>query len=129
MSVIGLCQFTGVVQFLKAGSLPSELKKERTWQTRSDPFDGFWDELRDNLAVNPGFEAKTLFDDLQRRFPGKFSDGQLRTLQRRVKCWRALEGPSQEIFFPRKNKKGISLIANPLILLASPTGFEPVSPP
>ena len=60
-------------KYSKAGWLPSELKKERTWQTRSDPFDGFWDELRGNLAANPGFEAKTLFDDLQRRFPGRFS--------------------------------------------------------
>lgn len=93
-------------KYLKAGWLPSELKKERTWQTRSDPFDGFWDGLRDNLAANPGFEAKTLFDDLQRRFPGQFSDGQLRTLQRRVKCWRALEGPSQEIFFPQLHHPG-----------------------
>lgn len=93
-------------KYSKAGCLPSELKKERTWQTRSDPFDGFWDELRDNLSANPGFEAKTLFDDLQRRFPGHFSDGQLRTLQRRVKCWRALEGPSQEIFFPQLHYPG-----------------------
>ena len=93
-------------KYSKAGWLPSELKKARTWQTRSDPFDGFWDELRDNLATNPGFEAKTLFDDLQRRFPGQFSDGQLRTLQRRVKCWRALEGPSQEIFFPQLHHPG-----------------------
>jgi len=93
-------------KYSKAGCLPSELKKERTWQTRSDPFDGFWDELRDNLSANPGFEAKTLFDDLQRRFPGYFSDGQLRTLQRRVKCWRALEGPSQEIFFPQLHHPG-----------------------
>lgn len=93
-------------KYSKAGWLPGELKKERTWQTRSDPFVGFWDELRDNLATNPGFEAKTLFDDLQRRFPGQFSDGQLRTLQRRVKCWRALEGPSQEIFFPQMHHPG-----------------------
>lgn len=93
-------------KYLQAGLLPSELKKTRTWQTRSDPFDGIWDELRDNLAANPGFEAKTLFDDLQRRFPGRFSDGQLRTLQRRVKCWRALEGPSQEIFFPQLHQPG-----------------------
>lgn len=93
-------------KYLKAGELPSELRKERTWRTRSDPFEGFWDELRDNLAANPGFEAKTLFDDLQRRFPGRFSDGQLRTLQRRFKCWRALEGPSQEIFFPQVHHPG-----------------------
>ncbi len=93
-------------KYVNVGRLPSELKKERTWQTRADPFEGIWDELREKLAANPGFEAKTLFVDLQNRFPGKFSDGQLRTLQRRVKCWRALEGPSQETFFPQVHYPG-----------------------
>lgn len=93
-------------KYLKTGRLPSELKKERTWQTRIDPFEDIWDDVRYNLASNPGFEAKTLFDDLQRRFPCKFSDGQLRTLQRRVKHWRALEGPSKEIFFPQTHHPG-----------------------
>jgi len=93
-------------KYLKAGKLPSELKKERTWRTRVDPFEGIWDEVRENLEINPGLEAKTLFEDLQVRFPGKFSDGQLRTLQRKVKCWRGLEGPSQEIFFPQLHRPG-----------------------
>ena len=93
-------------KYLKTGWLPSELKQERSWRTRADPFEDIWDEVRDNLASNPGFEAKTLFDDLQNRFPGQFSDGQLRTLQRRVKRWRALEGPSQEIFFPQIHRPG-----------------------
>ena len=93
-------------KYLKTGKLPSELKKERTWRTRPDPFEDIWDEIREKLAVNPGLEAKTIFDDLQARLPGKFSDGQLRTLQRRIKRWRALEGPSQEIFFPQLHHPG-----------------------
>lgn len=93
-------------KYLQAGRLPSELTKERSWRTRTDPFEDHWVEVRDHLAINPGFEAKTLFDDLQTRFPGKFSDGQLRTLQRRIKRWRALEGPSQEIFFPQLHHPG-----------------------
>ena len=43
--------------------------------------------------------AKTLVENLQRRYPGRFQDGQLRTLQRRVKIWRGLAGPAREIFF------------------------------
>jgi hypothetical protein len=58
------------------------------------------------LRLNPGLEAKTLFEDLQRRYPGRFQDGQLRTLQRKVKAWRALEGPSKEVFFPQQHKPG-----------------------
>jgi hypothetical protein len=93
-------------KYLKTGKLPSELLKSREWRTRTDPFVVIWDEIRERLTINPGLEAKTLFDDLQRRFPGKFPDGQLRTLQRRIKCWRALEGPSQEIFFPQLHHPG-----------------------
>jgi hypothetical protein len=30
---------------------------------------------------------------------GQFADGQLRTLQRRIKVWRSSEGPAKEEFF------------------------------
>ena len=93
-------------KYVKAGRLPSELMTEHTWRTRTDPFEAHWEEVRENLAENPGLEAKTLFEDLQRRFPDTFSDGQLRTLQRRVKRWRALEGPSKEAFFPQLHHPG-----------------------
>jgi len=65
------------------GKLPSDIKIEHTWQTREDPFSYVWEEIEGKLDNNPGLEAKTLFGDLQRRYPGTFSDGQLRTLQRR----------------------------------------------
>ena len=58
------------------------------------------------MRLNPGLEAKTLFDDLQRRFPGRFADGQLRTLQRQVKRWRALDGPAKEVFFAQVHHPG-----------------------
>ena len=93
-------------KYVHAGKLPSELRQERTWRTRADPFEQAWAELREMLAASPGLEAKTLFEDLQVRFPGRFSDGQLRTLQRRVKRWRALEGPSKETFFPQLHRSG-----------------------
>jgi hypothetical protein len=53
------------------------------------------------LDSNDGIEAKTLFEVLQREHPGKYQDGQLRTFQRRVKLWRALKGPGNEVFFPQ----------------------------
>ena len=88
------------------GKLPSEIKVDHTWRTREDPFTEVWEEVKGKLKINPGFEAKTLFEDLQRRYPGDFADGQLRTLQRRVKIWRALEGPAKEVFFPQVHKPG-----------------------
>ncbi len=88
------------------GKLPSEIKVEHTWRTREDPFNEVWDETEEKLEINPGLEAKTLFEDLQRRYPGKFSDGKLRTLQRRVKVWRATKGPAKEVFFPQEHHPG-----------------------
>ena len=47
-----------------------------------------------------------MFEHLQRVYPGRFQDGQLRTLQRKVKQWRATEGPSREVFFPQQHHAG-----------------------
>ena len=88
------------------GRLPSEIERLRAYRTREDPFAGIWEEVRERLEVCPGLEAKTLFDDLVRRYPGRFGEGQLRTLQRRVKLWRVLEGPGREVYFPQQHRPG-----------------------
>ena len=93
-------------KYCQAGRLPSELKAPHTWSTRPDAFAEVWEELCTHLESNPGLEAKTLFEDLQRRYPGRFEDGQLRTLQRRIKRWRALEGPAKEVYFPQQYVPG-----------------------
>jgi hypothetical protein len=79
---------------------------DRDWRTRVDPFAEVWPELELLLQANPGLEGKTLFADLQRRFPGRFEDGQLRTLQRRIKQWRAVQGPPREVFFDQRHHPG-----------------------
>jgi hypothetical protein len=93
-------------KYRSLGKMPHELGVDHFWRTREDPFNDFWAWVEENLKINPGLEAKTLFEDLQRRHPGRFSDGQLRTLQRRVKIWRALQGPAREVFFPQVHKPG-----------------------
>jgi hypothetical protein len=89
------------------GRLPSECRVDHTWRTRPDPLAEVWDEIRELLEVNPGLQATTIFADVQRRYPGRFADGQLRTLQRRMKAWRALEGPAKEVFFPQEHEPGV----------------------
>jgi hypothetical protein len=79
--------------------LPSEVGMEHTWRTRKDPFDEVWPWVQEQLTLNPGLLAKTLFGALQKQHPGRFPDGQLRTLQRRIKQWRAEHGPAREVFF------------------------------
>ena len=93
-------------KYLRAGRLPSELTGPRTWRTREDPFAADWAELRARLADVPELEATTLFEDLLRRKPDGYTPGQLRTLQRRVKQWRAQEGPPKRIFFPQVHRPG-----------------------
>ena len=72
-------------KYRDTGQLPSQTKVEHTWRTRPDFFEEVWPDLQRMLELNDGLEAKTLFDYLQREQPGRFADGQLRTLQRRVK--------------------------------------------
>jgi hypothetical protein len=93
-------------KYRRLGKLPGELEKPHTWRTRKDPFEDAWPAIQVMLEVNPGLEAKTLFEDLQRRNPGRFADGQLRTLQRRIKIWRASAGPPREVFFTQVHQPG-----------------------
>jgi hypothetical protein len=87
-------------------TLPSDPRGERTWRTRPDPFEEHWPQVEARLAESPGLLAKTLFDDLVVRHPGRYGAGQLRTLQRRVQAWRARSGPEKEIFFPQEHRPG-----------------------
>jgi hypothetical protein len=93
-------------KYRRLGRVPSELPSGASWRTRPDPFAKVWGEIRELLEVNAGLEAKTVFEYLQRRDPGQFADGQLRTLQRRVKSWRATEGPAREVFFAQQHPPG-----------------------
>jgi len=93
-------------KYLKSDKMPSEGKIEHTWRTREDPFNEIWEYICGYLETNPKLEAKTLFGLLQREQPGKFQNGQLRTLQRKVKIWRATEGPKKEVFFTQEHKPG-----------------------
>lgn len=94
-------------KYVRLGKLPSELKAPRHWRTRVDPIGAEdWAYVVSQLAESPGLEAKTLFELLQERRPGVYGDGQLRTLQRRVKEWRATQGPDKEVFFAQEHRPG-----------------------
>jgi len=79
-----------VRKYERLGKLPSELKKPRDYRTRIDPFEDDWGEVEQMLKKAPELEAKALFEWLCERRPGKYQEGQLRTFQRRVSAWRAL---------------------------------------
>ena len=84
------------------GALPTTAKAPRTWRTREDPFGDVWQsEVVPRLVADTEgrLQALTLFRELCRRHPGRFEPGQLRTLQRRVREWRAQDGPDREVYF------------------------------
>lgn len=94
----------------ETGPLPSAVKaKRRTWRTRADPFAEVWaSEVVPLLEADKQgvLEAKTVLAELQDRHPGEFEDGQLRTLQRRFRDWRALSGPDKEVYFEQEHPPG-----------------------
>jgi len=91
------------------GPLPSEARQPRTWRTREDPFVDVWESdvvpllEADTKGV---LEAPTILEELEARHPGRFSGKELRTLQRRLREWRAVSGPEQEVFFPQEHPPG-----------------------
>lgn len=93
-------------KYVNLGCLPSDLRKPRSWRTREDPFADVWEGVKARLADAPELEARALFEDLMDREPGRFEPGQLRTFQRRVKEWRAREGPDKEVFFQQEHRPG-----------------------
>ncbi len=81
-----------VQKYEQLGQLPSEMKDARSYRTRPDPFEKDWAEVEAKLVVAPELEAKAIFEWLCERDGAQYTEGQLRTLQRRISNWRALNG-------------------------------------
>ena len=89
-----------------AVTLPSQ-NPRRYWRSRANPFAQVWDsEIVPLLRSAPKLMAITLLRKLQEDHPEGFPDGVLRTLQRHIRQWRALEGPPKELFFPQEHAPG-----------------------
>ena len=83
----------------RADGLPSQ-RSPRPWRTRADPLGLVWDdEVVPLLCAEPQLNAVTLLEQLQRRHPGQYATSVLRTLQRRLRHWRALHGAEREVYF------------------------------
>ena len=93
-------------KYYRLGKVPSQVEVTRNWRTREDPFALDWPMIKDMLEEAPELEVKSLFEWLIRERPGIYDPGQLRTLQRRVKQWRAMEGPDKEVFFEQEHRPG-----------------------
>lgn len=91
------------------GLLPSQTKAPRSWRTRRDPFEGVWtSEVVPMLAADEHgrLQAKTILEQLIEADPERFAPKHLRTLQRRMRDWRALNGPDKDVVFPQDHPPG-----------------------
>lgn len=101
----GMTRKTGS-KYLKAGKGPSAMKKPHTWRTRQDPFIDVKEEINTMLDNADDLEALTIFEYLQEKYPGKFQDGQLRTLERRIRLWKIENQSSNLLSIPQVHQPG-----------------------
>ena len=96
-------------KYIEAGKSPSELQAKHTWRTRPDPLGKIWEEATRMLRDAPELESKALFEHFLARPDSGLEASHLRTFFRRVRHWRATQGPEKEMFFAQERKPGQSL--------------------
>lgn len=85
--------------------LPSQKKAPRG-RRRPDPIAHLWEaEIVPLLEAAPGLRAIAVFEEMRRRHP-ELSEGVRRTLERRIRQWRALNGPEQDVMFSQEHPPG-----------------------
>src|ERR1700712_2981975 len=73
---------------------------------RPDPLLSIWDsEVVPMLAAAPGLRAVAIIEEMNRRYPGIYL-GTRRTMERRIRGWRGLYGPEQEVIFRQAHAPG-----------------------
>ena len=85
--------------------LPSQKKAPRG-RRRPDPLANLWEaEIVPLLKAAPGLRAIAVLGELRRRHP-EIGAGVRRTLERRMRAWRALAGPEQDVIFRQEHEPG-----------------------
>lgn len=86
---------------------PDDFSNNQKRGIKKDPFEQVWlSDLVPLLEKEPTLQAITLLDDLQERFPEQYDVSLLRTLQRRVKEWKGINGPEKEVMFRQNHPPG-----------------------
>ena len=85
--------------------LPSQ-RKVRRERRRPDPLADVWQsEIVPILEAAPGLRPVAIFEEVLRRHP-ELGAGVRRTLERRIRAWRAIHGPDQEVVFRQVHEPG-----------------------
>ena len=92
------CPEIGAIQsrFYRSSKKVDLRSAPRTWRSRKDPFVKTWDEIRLRLELMPETGGKELIQWLMGKYPGEYTEGQTRTLQRRVAQWRQEQGSQED---------------------------------
>ena len=89
------------------GELTPQPRLKRHWRTREDPLADVWQRvLVPMLEQNPSLLPMTLFEYLYDNYPGQYDETIQRTLQRRIKAWKAQYGPAKEVIFRQTKEPG-----------------------
>lgn len=96
-------------KYIKAGKGPAELQAKHDWRTRPDPLAKVWDEAQRMLQGAPELESKTLFEHFLAKADSGLGPKHLRTFFRRVRHWRATQGPEREVFFAQEHQPGLMM--------------------
>ena len=92
---------------IETGEHQPQKGKARDWRTREDPLESVWEsELKPLLISQPQLRPMTLWEYLQEKYPGQYGRSILRTLQRRVRQWKATSGPPKEVMFTQEHQPG-----------------------
>ena len=84
---------------------PSQRKAPRG-RRRPDPLsDVFETEIVPILKAAPGLRPVAVFEEMLRRHPD-LGSGIRRTLERRIRAWRAIHGEEQEVIFRQTHEPG-----------------------
>lgn len=109
----GMSERTGRTLETDPSWQPAGQRVPRRHRTRADPFDAVWEsEVVPLLEASPGLQATTILHELQARHAGAYPDKLLRTLQRRVREWKALKGSQKEVYFPQVVKPGWQMLCD-----------------
>jgi transposase InsO family protein len=85
--------------------LPSQRKAPRV-RRRPDPLATVWEsEIVPMLEAAPGVRAIAIFEEIVRRHPD-LNRNVRRTLERRIRMWKAINGPEQDVIFRQEQVPG-----------------------
>ncbi len=100
---VGVSQKTAR-KYIKQKRLPNQQKKASP--CHPNPFEAHWDKVTGMLETSPELEAQTILSYLAEMYPEHYRLNQIRSLQRRLRDWRAHHGANKPVIFRQNLKPG-----------------------